>query len=122
VRFLADMGVAPRVVEWLRSTAHDASHLRDEGLQRLQDRAIFDKAVVESRVILTFDLDFGEIVALAVGRRVGVVVFRLRNARPENQIARLRSVLPQAGPALERGAIVVIEESRHRVRHFLPRG
>jgi hypothetical protein len=33
MRFLADMGVSMRVVEWLRASGHDAIHLRDEGLQ-----------------------------------------------------------------------------------------
>ena len=31
MRFLADMGVSQRVVEWLRTQGHDAIHLRDEG-------------------------------------------------------------------------------------------
>jgi predicted nuclease of predicted toxin-antitoxin system len=31
MRFLADMGVSERVVEWLRTNGHDAVHLRDEG-------------------------------------------------------------------------------------------
>jgi predicted nuclease of predicted toxin-antitoxin system len=35
MRFLADMGVSMRVVEWLRSSGHDAIHLRDEELQQL---------------------------------------------------------------------------------------
>ena len=34
MRFLADMGVSLRVVEWLRSAGHNARHLREEGLQR----------------------------------------------------------------------------------------
>jgi predicted nuclease of predicted toxin-antitoxin system len=50
-----------RVTSWLNSQGHDATHLRDEGLQRLPNGDIFDKAIAESRVIVTFDLDFGEI-------------------------------------------------------------
>lgn len=53
-----------RVVSWLNSHGHDATHLRDEGLQRMPNGEIFDKAVAESRLVVTFDLDFGEIVAL----------------------------------------------------------
>ncbi len=60
MRFLADMGVAVRIVEWLRAQGHDAKHLRQEGLQRMIDRDIFRKAATEGRVVLTFDLDFGE--------------------------------------------------------------
>jgi predicted nuclease of predicted toxin-antitoxin system len=65
MRFLADMGVNLQIVQWLRHNGHDAIHLRDEGLQRLPDPKIFDKAHSESRIILTFDLDFGDITALS---------------------------------------------------------
>ncbi len=64
MRFLADMGIALRIVEWLRSEGHDAVRLSEEGLHRLQNGAIFEKAAAERRILLTFDLDFGEIVAL----------------------------------------------------------
>ena len=63
MRFLADMGVATRIVEWLRAQGHDIKHLREEGLQRMSDSDIFRKAATESRILLTFDLDFGEILA-----------------------------------------------------------
>jgi predicted nuclease of predicted toxin-antitoxin system len=82
VRFLADMGVAQRIVEWLRTEGHDAVHLREEGLQRMPNGEIFEKATSEGRIILTFDLDFGEIVALGwpPGRRRSVQVAQHSNA------------------------------------------
>jgi predicted nuclease of predicted toxin-antitoxin system len=121
MRFLADMGVAMRVVAWLRDGAHDVVHLRDQGLQRLPNGAIFEKAATEQRVVLTFDLDFGEIVALSGGSRTSVILFRLRDARSETVIARLERVLEESSDALTRGAIVIVEDSRHRVR-LLPIG
>jgi predicted nuclease of predicted toxin-antitoxin system len=81
MRFLADMGVATGVVNWLRDQSHDAVHLREQGLQRLPDDQIFRKAVVENRTVLTFDLDFGEIVAFAGRQKASVVLFRLQNTR-----------------------------------------
>ena len=65
MRFLADMGVSSGVVEWLRNHGHDAKHLREEGLHRMPNGEIFAKAIHENRIIITFDLDFGEIIALA---------------------------------------------------------
>jgi predicted nuclease of predicted toxin-antitoxin system len=59
MRFLGDMGVSWRVIEWLRAAGHDAVHLRDEGLQRLPNGDIFQKGFAEQRIVLTFDLDFG---------------------------------------------------------------
>jgi len=118
VRFLADMGVHVRAVEWLRDKGHDAKHLRDEGLQRIPNGEIFEKAIAEGRVILTFDLDFGEIAALSGGRTASVILFRLRNTRAANVIARLAAVLEDSTGALETGAVVLVEESRHRVRRL----
>ena len=65
MRFLADMGVSITTVQALRAAAHDAMHLREEGLIRLPDPDIVAKAAQEQRVVLTFDLDFGDILAVA---------------------------------------------------------
>ena len=121
MRFLADMGVAIRVVGWLRAEGLDAVHLREERLHRLPNGEIFEKAHLEKRIILTFDLDFSEIVALSSGKQVSVILFRLHNARTPNVIERLKTVLTSSRQALEQGAIVVVEDSRHRIRR-LPLG
>src|SRR5690349_18245192 len=116
MRFLADMGVSQRVGEWLRANGHDAVHLRDEGLQRLPNGEIFQKASREQRIVLTFDLDFGEILAGSAGQIVSVVPFRVRNTRADFVTRRLKDVLNESSEELLQGAIVVAEDGRHRVR------
>lgn len=118
MRFLVDMGVSPRVAQRLRGEGHDVVHLRDEGLQSLSDFAVFKKAFNEQRVLLTFDLDFGEIVALSGSQSVSVVLFRLRDARTDRVLDRLLEVLRRTSAALASGAIVVVEETRLRVRRL----
>ncbi len=54
MRFLRDMGVSWRVIEWLRAAGHDAVHLRDEGLQRLRNGDIFRQGFAEHRIVLTW--------------------------------------------------------------------
>jgi predicted nuclease of predicted toxin-antitoxin system len=118
MRFLVDVCVDIRVREWLREQGHDANHLRDEGLQKLPNGQIFVKAEAESRFIVTLDLDFGEILALAGDRIVSTIVFRVRDTRATALIARLTSVLPAVAADLMRGAIEIIEPARFRVRHL----
>lgn len=118
MKFLADMGVSPRVVAWLRAAGHDVADLREQGLQRLPDADVFAKAVAENRVLLTFDLDFGEIVGLGFQAGASVIVFRLRDTRVDFVIGRLRDVLDQSSTALGAGAIISVEDGRHRVRHL----
>jgi len=121
MRFLADMGVDLRVVRWLRQEGHDAKHLREEGLHRIPNGEIFAKAISENRIIMTFDLDFAEIVALSKGQKASVILFRLYNTRTTHLIDRLSTVLLESAQALEKGAVIVVEEFRHRVR-YLPIG
>jgi predicted nuclease of predicted toxin-antitoxin system len=118
MRFLADVGIGARVVGWRRDNGHDVTHLSEEGLLPLPNGEIFGKGIAERRVILTFDLDFGEIAALSRGRKASVVVFRLHNTRSDHVIARLSVVLEKSMSALETGAVVVVEESRHRIRYL----
>jgi predicted nuclease of predicted toxin-antitoxin system len=118
LRFLADMGVSQQVVEWLRTKGHDAVHLRDEGLQRLPNGEIFQKAGREQRIVPTFDLDFGEILAASGAQIISVILFRLRNTRTAFVIRRLDDVLNQSSADLSQGAVVIVEDGRHRVRRL----
>ena len=84
----------------------------------MPDGDIFLKAATESRILLTFDLDFGEILALSGERKVSVVLFRLHNTRTPHVIERLNLALAQSKMILETGAILVIEENRVRTRRL----
>jgi predicted nuclease of predicted toxin-antitoxin system len=121
MRFLADMGISQVVVAWLQAQGHEATHLRDEGLHRLENGEIVTKAFRESRVILTWDLDFTEILALSGRHQVSAVIFRLVNTRSAHVIERFARVLQESAQDLEDGAIISVEEARHRVR-LLPLG
>jgi len=112
------MGVSGAVAVWLQSNGHDVVHLRDQGLHRLPNGQIFQKAADEGRIVLTFDLDFGEILALSRGTIVSVVIFRLNNTTSRFVIRRLAAVLADSEDALKTGAIVVVEDGRHRVRRL----
>ncbi|MBI4334200.1 MAG: DUF5615 family PIN-like protein [Chloroflexi bacterium] len=63
MRFLADMGISSKTVAFLKELGHDATHLHDQGLDRLPDPAILEKARQEQRILLAHDLDFSELVA-----------------------------------------------------------
>ncbi len=85
------------------------------------DSAILELARAEDRVLLTHDLDFGELIAAGGETLPSVVVFRLRRMRPEWVNHHLRGVIDQHQQSLERGAVVSVVEGRARVR-LLPIG
>jgi predicted nuclease of predicted toxin-antitoxin system len=118
MRFLGDMCVDVRIVNWLCENQHDATHLRDQGLHRMPNGEIFDKAIRENRIVITFDLDFGEIASLTESRKASVILFRLKNTRTAYVIERLSAAIEAFADALEKGAIVIVEDTRYRVRYF----
>jgi predicted nuclease of predicted toxin-antitoxin system len=93
-------------------------HLREIGLQELGDQAVLAKAIGEKRVVLTFDLDFADIAAAAGEAPVAGILFRLRSAQTARIVDRLQGALAAAAQALEKGAVVVVEEARTRVRRL----
>ena len=121
MRFLPDMNLPPALAEWLRGEGHDAVHVVEAGLGDLPDRAIFEHAAIDRRVIVRFDLDFSELAAPEL-RHAGVILFRLRTARRDYLQERLRVVIAQAGPAIDTGAIALVEDSRIRIRRPTDQG
>jgi predicted nuclease of predicted toxin-antitoxin system len=118
MRFLADAGISPRTVEFLRQSGHDVVHVRELLLQRASDSELVARARAESRILLTFDLDFGEILALGVLRDPSAVIFRLADERADSVNRRLEAVLSEQAAVLASGALVLIEDARYRVRRL----
>ena len=85
-------------------------------MKTAKDEDVLALALREQCVLLTFDLDFGHILAASHDRAPSVTIFRVSNARPERVNAHLESVLGEVSAALGEGAIVVVEDERHRVR------
>ncbi len=53
----------------------------------------------------------------ASGKKIpSVIIFRLENATPSNINKRLQLVLQESRKSLLKGAIISVEETRHKVR------
>jgi len=119
VKFLVDMMLSTRVAEELRNAGHDAVHVRDYGMQRASDEEILERAVNEQRTVISADLDFGFLLATQPRRSPSVVLLRrLAFHRAEFVAGLLLANLPQLVETLEQRSLVVIEETRIRVRRL----
>ena len=119
MRFLVDMPLSVDTAAWLRTKGHDAVHLRDQGLQRLPDDQIIQKAKAEGRVIVTMDVGFSHLLAFARESSPSMVLLRIVDARPQSIHQLLDHALPLLDAELQKGAIAVVEEHAVRV-HRLP--
>lgn len=119
MRFLVDANLSPRVADWLREQGHDAAHVFDLGLGTAADHEILEAATRSGQILLTVDLDFGEILSRSAGR-ASVLILRLRSTATAVICRRLEVALALAAEALDDGAVVVVGEGSLRVRRLPP--
>jgi predicted nuclease of predicted toxin-antitoxin system len=118
LRFLLDECVSARLTGLLVDAGHDCVHVQDRELRGAVDEDVMAAAVAESRVLVSMDTDFGELLATSNARLPSVVLFRRVGRTAEEQAAVLLLNLPDIIDDLESGAIAVITDSQIRLRRL----
>jgi predicted nuclease of predicted toxin-antitoxin system len=116
MKLLVDMNLSPEWVSVLKAAGHDAVHWSTVGDIRAADTQLMAWARHEGRTVFTHDLDFGAILALTRGTGPSVIQVRTQDVTPSAIGDIVLIALRQFRSELERGALLVVEESRHRVR------
>jgi predicted nuclease of predicted toxin-antitoxin system len=119
LKFLIDNALSPTVADKLREAGHEALHVRELGMQASTDEEIFELASRDARVLVSADTDFGTLLALRGPAKPSVIIFRRSSGRrPDAQARLLLDCLPDIRESLELGSVVVIEETRLRIRRL----
>ena len=83
------------------------------------DVTILDEAAAASRVLVSADTDFGELLARTNAGTPSVLLLRRQDHRRAAQVAELLLLnLPTVADDLDAGAIVVLDDDRIRVRRL----
>jgi hypothetical protein len=113
MRFLADENFPGAAVSALEKSGHDIVWVRTR-MPGLGDAGVMAQAIAETRVLLTFDKDFGERArATDLPLSCGVVLFRVPMP-PARDAARLATIINARTDWL--GHFSVIEPGRVRMR------
>jgi predicted nuclease of predicted toxin-antitoxin system len=121
VRFLVDMPLPPALAHRLKAAGHDAVHAVEPGLQRASDADILSRAKQDRRTIVTADLDYPRLLALARASEPSLILFRSGDWTEADVVARMDHVLGVLNEADIAQSIVVVERDRAR-RRRLPIG
>ena len=73
---------------------------------------------MEDRVVLTFDLDFGDLLALGLNDKPSTIIFRLDDETADSVNTSLLTVLAQTERDLQEGALILVQDFRYRIRRL----
>jgi predicted nuclease of predicted toxin-antitoxin system len=116
VKVLIDMNLSPAWAEILRNAGFEATHWSLVGDIRAADSTILSWARSNGYVLLTHDLDFGAILAVARSTTPSVMQLRARDVTPEHLGSLVCEAFAQYASHLERGALVSLDEWSRRAR------
>ena len=92
MKFLVDVGVGKYVEEWLEKNGHDAKPVRAFN-PAARDEEILQIAGAESRMVITMDKDFGELIYNSGKTHTGVLILRLEDAKGKKKAEIVETIL-----------------------------
>jgi predicted nuclease of predicted toxin-antitoxin system len=114
VRWLIDECVDANLATLLHESGHDVVYMY-EIAPREADTEVMNRAERETRLLLTEDKDFGDLVFRQARQVPGIVLLRIDPSRRSLKGPRLLAAIEHFGDALF-GRYTVIEEARFRSR------
>ena len=116
LQFLVDMNLSPQWVPVLQKHGWQAVHWSSIGDPEASDKEIMDSARNNQHVVFTHDLDFGTMLALTHEAGPSVLQVRTEDTLPDHLEETVIAALNRHEADLFAGALVVVDESRSRVR------
>lgn len=113
---LLNANLSPETAGFLRKEfGFDVRCIIEENLGKMPDQEIAALAKKEKRVIVTSDLDFGQIYHFDDSSRLGVIVLRLSDQTIENVNAKLKKFFTDYKDYQTLNhSLVVVEDKRYR--------
>ncbi|MBT4855953.1 DUF5615 family PIN-like protein [bacterium] len=120
MKFLVDECVGPSVARWLVNNGYDAISIYDDGLAGIDDNSVLEKALLENRILITSDKDFGDMVFKDKKPHCGVTLLCLIDEKPANKILVLKRILNKHSEDLFENFVVVTEKTIRIIKPTFP--
>jgi predicted nuclease of predicted toxin-antitoxin system len=115
-RILLDQGLPGTASAILRDLGYDALHVREIGMRDADDSEILDYAARDSRVVVTLDRDFPQLLAMTRASRPSVILIRQQRLRALEVAALIQVIWEQHEAALALGCVVKASSRSSRAR------
>jgi len=116
MKILIDMNLSPRWSRVLEKHGHTCTHWSEVGDPTSSDTIIMRWARENDHIVLTHDLDFGAILASTQASAPSVIQIRTQDVLPPAMERLLAEALQKYETELTEGALIVLDQTRSRIR------
>jgi predicted nuclease of predicted toxin-antitoxin system len=116
MNFFIDECVYRVTTQLLRNWGHDVLTAQEAGLAGKSDEDILAYAVTHQRVLITIDMDFSNIRRFPPKSYIGIIVLKIRPRAAEKVYKVLAQVLRDVNGEQLSKSLVIIDQSKYRVR------
>lgn len=116
MRIKLDENVTIAARSLLVAAGYDADTVQDESLTGTDDEQLIEICRREERLLVTFDVGFGDVRAHPPGSHSGVVLLRLRDQQPPAVLDVIGRLVADYDLASLTGALAVVSDERVRIR------
>lgn len=110
LKLYLDQMFQTEVAQVLRQQGYDVIRASETGQARADDQQILNKAISESRILITLDEHFGDWVILPLSRHPGVIRLKVHPATSENVAKILLPILSLYSQEQFRNYLVILSE------------
>lgn len=114
-RFFLDENISRSTKTFLEKLGHDVKSVADHKMSGNEDVDVLRRAALESRIVITHDLDFGNLVNYPV-YYTGVIILRLNDQSPSSTNKVLKSFLSKADHNVLLKSLAIVSENQYRIR------
>ena len=116
--FLIDESLSPELAIKLKQLGYSVNHARESELKGADDIKIVEWAIKNKAIIITGDLDFGELWYWRYRGKLGMIVLRMKSYKIESQYEVMKFLHNNNVLTSEKilNALVISMSSRYRIR------
>lgn len=116
VKFLADECVGLPTINLLRNLGFPVVTAKELNLGSKDDIEILKYAIKKKIILITEDLDFGNIILYPPKLHHGIILLRFRHRLEDNIHSVLSSLLKELKPKDFKKALIIVDSDKYRIR------
>lgn len=116
IKFLADECIGLPVITLLRKSGFSVDTAKDANLSSKSDFEILKWAIKEKRILITEDMDFGNILLYPPKLHHGIILLRFRHSLEKEILSVLSTLLRELKPNDFKQTLIIVDSDKYRLR------